>query len=194
MAQNSLGPQRLVVIGGSAGSLEIVLSLVAALPPLPHAAVVVVLHRKQSADSVLTGLLMSRTRLPVKEVEDKEPLMRGHIYLAPPDYHLLLENKEQFSLDDSEKVHHSRPSIDVTFESAVQVFGAGTIGILLSGANADGAAGLQAIRASGGTTLVQDPATAEVYYMPQQALLLDAGHRVVPGAQLPQVLLEHLQP
>lgn len=194
MAQNSIVPQRLVVIGGSAGSLEVVLSIVGALPPLPHAAVVVVVHRKQSADSVLTGLLAARTNLPVKEVEDKDELLPGTIFLAPPDYHLLLENRQQFSLDDSEKVHHSRPSIDVTFESAAQAFGADTIGILLSGANADGAEGLLRIREYGGATLVQDPSTAEVYYMPQQAILLDAGHRIVPGRQLHQVLLKYLMP
>lgn len=192
MAQDSLRRQRLVVIGGSAGSLEIVLSIVAGLPALPHAAVLIVLHRKQSADSVLSGLLASRTNLPVREVEDKDPLVPGSIYLAPPDYHLLLEGRHQFSLDDSEKVHHSRPSIDVSFESAAYAYGADTIGILLSGANADGAEGLLRIKERGGDTLVQDPATAEVYYMPQQALLLHPGHRVVAGNQLHQALLEYL--
>ena len=194
MAQGVVSAEQLVVIGGSAGSLEVVLSIVAALPPLPKTAVVVVAHRKQSADSVLAGLLAARTSIPVKEVEDKDPLLPGTLYLAPPDYHLLLENKMQFSLDDSEKIHHSRPSIDVTFESAAQVFGADTIGILLSGANADGAAGLLTIAECGGVTLVQDPASAEVYYMPQQAMQLYHGHRVVEGPELHHVLLEYLVP
>lgn len=193
MAQDQLIPDQLVVIGGSAGSLEVVLQIVSGLPSTLTAAIVVVLHRLQSAESVLVNVLESRAALPVREVEDKEPLQRGTIYIAPPNYHLLLENKKEFSLDASEKVHHSRPSIDVTFESAAREFGRAAVGILLSGANADGAAGLKKIKNSGGITLVQDPATAEVDYMPRQAIAQDAAIRVVSPARMAEALLEYLE-
>lgn len=163
-----------MVIGGSAGSLEPLLHIVAHLPAHTKATIVVVVHRKASPDSILSELLATKTGLPVKEVEDKDAILPGHIYLAPPDYHLLFENRECFALDASEKVHYSRPSIDVTFESAAAVFGKDVVGILLSGANSDGAAGMAHIKKTGGYTMAQDPATAEVYYMPRQAIQLDA--------------------
>lgn len=189
MAQTNVG--RLLVIGGSAGSLEPLLQIIAAIPVHTTAAIVVVVHRKAGSDSILRDLLAAKTSLQVKEVEDKEPLLPAHIYLAPPDYHLLFENKQCFALDASEKVHYSRPSIDVTFESAAAVFGTAVIGVLLSGANADGAEGMAAIKKAGGHTLAQDPATAEVYYMPQQAILLDAAMEVKP-TQLLASSLVHL--
>ena len=192
MAQDSLTTYRLVAIGGSAGSLEVVLKIVAQLPAQTTAAIVLVLHRKYATDSILTNILSARTGLLVKEVEDKESLQGGTIYIAPPDYHLLLEDKQNFSLDSSEKVHYSRPSIDVTFESVAETFGPEAIGILLSGANADGAAGLLKIKGSGGHTIVQDPASAEVGFMPQQALLLDATHNVVPAERIGEYLKELL--
>ena len=115
-------------------------------------------------------MFSSRTKLKVKEVEDKDYILPGHVYIAPPDYHLLLEDENTFSLDASEKIYFSRPSIDVTFESVAEVFGAAVIGILLSGANADGAIGLSKIQQAGGFTIVQDPESAEVDYMPRQAI------------------------
>lgn len=170
MAENALEQPRCLVVGGSAGSLEIILNLVARLPEPPGAVVILVVHRKKDNDSILASLVASRTQLPVREVEDKDPIQPDTIYLAPPDYHLLIERDDQFSLDTSEKIHHSRPSIDVTFESVAEAFGQRAIGILLSGANADGAAGMASIKSAGGLTLVQDPATAEVDYMPRQAI------------------------
>jgi two-component system chemotaxis response regulator CheB len=192
MAQDSLKNYSLVVIGGSAGSLEVALRIVAQLPSQTNAAIVLVLHRKYSPDSILAHIVAARTSLPVKEVEDKESLLPGTIYIAPPDYHLLLEDRQNFSLDSSEKVHYSRPSIDVTFESAAEIFGKEAIGILLSGANADGAAGLLKMKQGGGHTIVQDPASAEVNFMPQQALLLDAEHAVVHTDKLPDYVRQLL--
>lgn len=110
------------------------------------------------------------SKFKVKEVEDKDHIQPCYIYIAPADYHLLLENQYLFSLDSSEKVYYSRPSIDVTFESVAEVFGSSAIGILLSGANADGAQGLSKIKQAGGFTIVQDPKSAEVDYMPKQAI------------------------
>jgi two-component system chemotaxis response regulator CheB len=161
--------KRIVVVGGSAGSLEIILTLLPWLPAGADTCYLFVIHRKNEPDSILQELFTSRTSMQVREVEDKERLLPDTIYIAPPDY-LLLEDKNGFSLDCSERVHYSRPSIDVTFESAAKVFQEKCIGILLSGANADGAAGLETIKAYGGLTIVQSPLSAEVAFMPQQAI------------------------
>src|SRR5699024_8587924 len=121
-------------------------------------------------DSSLTDLLASRAHMPVKEIEDKQVLLPGQVYLAPADYHLLFENRTTVSLDYSEKINYSRPSIDVTFESASEVFEQDLGCLLLSGANADGSEGLRKVKAAGGKVMVQDPATADSPFMPLQAL------------------------
>jgi two-component system chemotaxis response regulator CheB len=162
----------LIVIGGSAGSLQPVLTLLSGVSGILKAAIIVVLHRQNHNASVLPELLASRTSLPVKEVAEKEPIEAGMIYIAPADYHLLIESDHTFSLDDSEKVNFSRPSIDVIFSAAAEAYGENTAAILLSGANADGVEGLIEVHEAGGTTAVQDPATADVDYMPKKALEL----------------------
>jgi two-component system, chemotaxis family, protein-glutamate methylesterase/glutaminase len=161
---------KVLIIGGSAGSLEVLLSILPGLQPLPGYAVVIVVHRKNSEDNTLEELFAIKSAIPVSEVEDKTPLMPGFMYIAPSGYHLLFECNGELSLDLSEKIHYSRPSIDVAFESAAQVFGSHLTAILLSGANADGAQGLVAVKDSGGTTVVQDPDTADMPTMPQSAL------------------------
>ncbi|MFT3824816.1 MAG: chemotaxis protein CheB [Chitinophagaceae bacterium] len=170
MAQNSLMQYQIVVIGGSAGSLEVIIKLLSQLQGLPGVAIVIVLHRKPAADSILVELLAARTDLPVTEAEEKELILPDHVYVAPPDYHLLIESDKSFALDTSEKIYFSRPAIDATFESAAEVYGEALIGVLLSGANADGAQGLLRIKECGGLCIVQDPVTAEVPYMPEQAI------------------------
>lgn len=160
-----------LVIGGSAGSIDALLQLFPALPGSLSFAMIIVLHRKNTADSTLTEILAARTRLPVNEVDDKDPVLPGHIYLAPADYHLLIEQTSLFSLDDSEKVNYSRPSLDVTFESAADIYGPSLVGVLLSGANSDGTQGLAAIKKAGGIIIAQKPESAKVAYMPQQAIL-----------------------
>jgi two-component system chemotaxis response regulator CheB len=163
-------PDRLLIIGGSAGSLQVILRVVAAIGesfPLP---VLIVLHRNVGFESMLEGLFSSRTSLSIKEVEEKDPLLGGTVYLCPADYHVLLETDRSFSLDYSERVHFSRPSIDVTLRSAADVYGGGLMAVLLSGGNADGVEGMQYVKDMGGVTVVQDPLTAEVPYMPQQAI------------------------
>ena len=161
---------KMIMIGGSAGSLEIILKIISDLPANNTYACLIIIHRKPSSESILQDLFSGKTLLPVKEVEDKEVIVPGTIYLAPPDYHLLFENKTTFSLDASEKIHFSRPSIDVSFESASQVFSESAVGVLLSGANADGAKGLEKIEAAGGSIIIQDPKTADVGYMPDQGI------------------------
>lgn len=160
----------LVVIGGSAGSIDVLLSMLPALKPGFNGVVVLVLHRKRYDDAVLASLFTEKAKYPVKEAEEKEPLKPGAVYLAPADYHLLFEKDRSFSLDYSEKVHYCRPSIDVSFESAADVFGSRMAALLLSGANADGVEGLKAVKSKGGHTIVQSPDFAVVDYMPKQAL------------------------
>jgi two-component system chemotaxis response regulator CheB len=185
MAQDAL-KYKVAVLGGSAGSLGVIIRIVEALPADSGVMVIVVVHRKSDAGSILESLLAAKTTMKVKEVEDKEPITANSVFIAPPDYHLLIEDEYNFALDGSEKLHFSRPSIDATFESVANVFGSYTLGILLSGANADGAEGLATIQHAGGYTIVQDPATAEVSYMPQQALNLMQPDAVVTAAQLPE--------
>lgn len=161
---------KVLIIGGSAGSLEVLLQLIPNLKTLPDFSLVIVLHRKGTDDTTLEELLSLKTIIPVKEVEDKTPLVAGNIYIAPADYHLLFEKSGVLSLDISEKVNYSRPSIDVSFESVAEAFGASVIGVLLSGANADGTLGLKAIKKAGGSVIVQDPDTAGMPFMPQNAV------------------------
>ncbi|MBA4168543.1 MAG: chemotaxis protein CheB [Chitinophagaceae bacterium] len=159
----------IIVIGGSAGSLEVILPMLERVTTLRFP-IVVVLHRKSATDSLLIEVLSQRSAMNVKEVEEKEPVRKGIVYLAPPDYHLLVENDRTFSLDYSEKINFSRPSIDVTFESVASVYGEAAVAILLSGGNADGVEGLKTIKAAGGMCVVQDPGTAEIAFMPAYAV------------------------
>lgn len=160
-----------VVIGGSAGALEVLRMIVRELPRSLACPVVIVIHLP-SHSSGLAELLGSDTSLMVKQAEDKEPMVPGTIYIAPPSYHLLIESQQTFALSVDPPVHFSRPSIDVLFETAADVYGARLIGILLSGASEDGAVGLQEIHTAGGITVVQSPLSAEVAIMPAAALAL----------------------
>lgn len=160
----------LLVIGGSAGALLMLLDIVQGLPSSAALSVLVVLHRKYTEPDTLVALIADRTSFQVREVEDKDILIPGHIFIAPPDYHVLMEKDGTLSLDDSEKVNFSRPSIDVTFDSVSEVWGDKLVCILLSGANADGAAGLAKAKNKGAYIVVQDPATSEFPMMPQQAI------------------------
>lgn len=160
-----------LIIGGSAGSLDVLMQILPKLDIISTFAIVIVLHRKSSEDMLLEDLISIKTDIPLKDVEDKVALKPGFIYIAPSDYHLLFEKNDVLSLDTSEKINYSRPSIDVAFESAAEIYGTSLIGILLSGANSDGTAGLKAIRNSGGTVVVQNPASAQMDYMPKNAIL-----------------------
>lgn len=192
MAKDKLRRYKIIAIGGSAGSLEVVLKIIEALPSATQSVFIIVLHRKNSSDSILPDLLSSKTTLPVKEVEDKEPIQAGTIYIAPPDYHLLIEDEETFALDSSEKVQYSRPSIDVSFESIADCFDKNVLSILLSGANADGAQGLAAIKAEGGYTIAQDPSTADVGYMPQQAINLGIVDSILSPEEIVGKMTSHV--
>jgi two-component system chemotaxis response regulator CheB len=184
MEKNEITTGAVIAIGGSAGSLEVILELTNRLPLFSSVIIIIVVHRKADNDSILEDLIAHKTLYPVKEVEDKDAIVPGTIYIAPPDYHLLVENRNFFSLDTSEKIHFSRPSIDVTFESVAETFTNHVMGILLSGANADGAAGLARIKELGGRTLVQTPESAEISIMPQQAINRNIVDTIVAPAQI----------
>ncbi len=171
-----------VVIGGSAGAIEVLLRVVETLPADFGLPIVVVVHRLKNAPSHLAEVLGARCALPVSEARHGEPLVPGRVFVAPPDHHLRIDARHRFVLDTASPVHFSRPSIDVLFESAALAFGARVAGVLLTGGNEDGAAGLHAISRAGGVTLVQSPHTAEVPHMPEAALaLFTPTHVLAPG-------------
>jgi two-component system chemotaxis response regulator CheB len=158
----------LIVIGASWGGLHAVGTVLAGLPAGFATPVVVVQHRHEGADQVLVELLARACPLAVVEVDDKAPLAAGTVYVAPAGYHVLVE-PGHLALSTEARVHFSRPSIDVALESAADAYGAGAVGVVLTGNNDDGAAGLAAVRRRGGVAIVQDPDTAERPVMPAAA-------------------------
>ena len=162
---------KVVIVGGSAGSLNSLMHILPNLPKLISFALVIVLHRKSSDDLTLEELLKVKSSVPVKIIEDKIPFEAGFLYVAPSNYHLLFEKNDTLALDTSEKVNYSRPSIDVSFESAAEVYGSSLIGILLSGSNADGTEGMKAIQKSDGLIVIQDPLSADMPFMPKHAIV-----------------------
>lgn len=170
-----------VAIGTSAGAVEVLSAILPALPkdyPLP---VMVVVHLPPEKKSVLAELLQSKSQVTVREAEDKEPVLPGHVYLAPPDYHLQIEQNKTLSLSSDEPELYSRPSINVLFETAADAYGSKLIGIVLTGANSDGARGLKTIISHGGKGIVQHPSAAYASTMPQAAL------DVAPQAQAMEI-------
>jgi len=160
---------KVLIIGGSAGSLEVLIRILPQLTTITFA-LVIILHRKAGDDSMLEELMAAKTTVPVMEVDDKTPLVPGSIYIAPSDYHLLFERDDILSLDASEKINFSRPSIDVSFESAAEIYGSRLTAVLLSGANSDGTNGSIAIKNAGGMVVIQKPETASMSYMPNSAI------------------------
>ncbi len=183
-----------VVIGASAGALE---ALSAFLPTLPKdyaLPVMIVVHLPPDKNSVMADLLKSKCKIDVREAEDKEPIRAATVYLAPPDYHLLVEPDKRLSLSSDDPVHFSRPSIDVLFESAADAYGPGLVGLVLTGGSSDGANGLRAVHQAGGQALVQDPATANVPLMPQSALEACPSARVMSLPEITTFLNHLVQP
>ncbi len=167
----------IAVVGTSWGGLAALRELVSCLPADLMIPILLVQHRHKQSDHLLSTLLQDRTSLLVCEVEDKTPIERGRVFVAPADYHLLVET-DAFALSVDDPIRHARPSIDLTFSSAADYFGSRTIGVVLTGANADGAMGLRRIADRGGLALVQEPATAESPAMPAAAL------KAVPSARV----------
>jgi two-component system chemotaxis response regulator CheB len=179
----------IVVVGASWGGLHAVSDLLAVIPPEVDLPLVLAQHRAADSErDSLEALLQRHTRRPVREAGDKDAIRPGHVYVAPPDYHLLVDAEGTFALSVDERVQYARPSVDVLFESAADAYGERTIGIVLTGANADGAAGLLAIQDVGGVTIVQDPETAEARQMPDAAIRATAADAVLPVDEMGKFL------
>jgi two-component system chemotaxis response regulator CheB len=159
-----------IVIGGSSGALDALSIILPALParfPIPIA---IVLHLPPNRPSLLADMLAARCSLRVREVEDKEPVAAATVFVAPPNYHLLIERQRTFALSIDAPIHFSRPAIDVLFESAAEAYGEHLLAVLLAGANEDGARGVGRVKARGGTVIVQEPASTHAPEMPRAAL------------------------
>lgn len=178
-----------IVMGGSWGGLQASLEILKVLPPDYAIPVVLVLHRLRTQEGNLADLLDRRLTISVTELEDKQQLTAGSVYVAPANYHVLLENGGTIALDDSEPENYSRPSIDVTFTSAADVYGNQAVGILLSGANNDGSSGLKSIFEKGGDAVVQDPLEAEITTMPLAAIAAVPGCKVQRLTEIQAYLL-----
>jgi len=177
-----------VVIGASAGGVDALSILLPALPVGSTAAVFIVVHLPRDRPSLLADIFSHKCVVPVQEAQDKEPIRPGTVYFAPSNYHLLVDQGPHLALSVDDLVHHSRPSIDVLFESAADVYRDRLMGILLTGANEDGARGLAAVHDFGGTTVVQDPTTAHSPQMLLSALKLCTPKHVLPLPQIARLL------
>jgi two-component system chemotaxis response regulator CheB len=173
----------IIVVGTSTGGLKALQTLLAGLPSGFLLPIVIVQHRGTGSENGLSEFLGKSSSVPVTEPEDKEPLLPGHAYLAPRDYHLLIENRS-FALSTDPAVGFARPSIDVLFESAADQYQQRTIGVILTGANRDGARGLAAIKSRGGITVVEDPSSATCREMPDAALALTNADSIL---RLPEI-------
>ncbi|MEO7205498.1 MAG: chemotaxis protein CheB [Steroidobacteraceae bacterium] len=185
---NLAGRVDAVVIGASAGGIEALTVLLPALPAGLRPPVLIVVHLPRDKPSVLAEIFARKCALPVREAEDKEAIAPGTVYFAPNNYHLLVDNGPQLSLSADDPVHHSRPSIDVLFESAAEIYNERLLGIILSGANDDGAAGLAAIHDAGGVTIVQSPQTARAPQMALSALKLRPANCALPLEEIAAML------
>lgn len=181
---------QVVVIGASAGGIKALMSILSALPsnfPLP---ILIVQHLHPESDSYLVQMLDARCGLRVKQADEKEAITVGNVYLAPPNYHLLIEEDKTLSLTIDARVNFSRPAIDVLFDTAVYAYRDAVIGIMLTGANHDGSEGIKRIKQSGGYVIVQDPATAEADAMPRAAIAATKVDKILPLDQIGVYLLQ----
>jgi two-component system chemotaxis response regulator CheB len=173
----------LVVVGTSLGGLNALRALLASLPPDFSTPLAIVQHRGKGGDGGLRDLLQTSSPLPILEPDDKEPIRAGHVYLAPADYHLLVEGGH-LALSTEAPVNHSRPSIDVLFESAADAYGSALVAVVLTGASDDGARGAVRVGQRGGTVIIQDPSSAESAIMPAAAAARTAATRTYTLAEL----------
>jgi len=173
-----------VVMGASAGGIQALSVLLPALPASLRAPVFIVLHIPRDRPSLLTDIFSRKCAVPVREAEDKEPVVPGTVYFAPANYHLLVDQGPQLALSADDPVYHSRPSIDVLFESAADVYADRLLGVILTGANEDGASGLAAVHDQGGVTVVEHPETSFSPQMALAALKMRPADLVLP---LPQI-------
>ena len=184
-----------IVIGGSGGALDVILQIIAGLPADFEPPICVCLHVPADHGAQLAECLREHTGLPVFDAQDKQLVERGAIYVAPANYHLLIERDGTLALSTDAEVHYCRPSIDVMFESAARAWGKGLLAILLSGANEDGASGLSLVRARGGLTVAQDPAQSIIATMPRAGIDAGAARLVLSPQKLCELVLQvHADP
>ncbi len=174
----------IIVIGGSAGAYELIVDILDHLPASFAAAIVIVLHRNSKYETKIESSLSKRLNREVISIKDKYPILANSIYFAPPGYHTLVEPDHYFSLDVSEPVQFSRPSIDVFFESVAEVYGPKAIGFLLSGANNDGANGFKALLDAGATCYVQDPSDAVIDTMPKSGIASSKNVKILSNEEI----------
>jgi len=178
----------ILLLGGSAGSFKLIFGAARAFTSKLNKAVVIIIHRKRNYVSGLEEIFSANVKIKFREISDKDPIKKNTIYIAPPNYHTLIEKGGYFSLDVSDDVWYSKPSIDVTFESAGDVYCERCTAILLSGANPDGAEGLLKLRNCGALTIVQDPRDAEMPQMPEAAIHINAAEYTLTGAEILELL------
>ena len=189
---------KLIVIGTSFGGLDALQVLLFGLPNSFPVPVAIVQHRDQASSDRLSALLQHYSNLIIKETQDKEEIVPGYVYLAPANYHLLVEGGSKvsyphFALSTDAPVTYARPSIDVLFETAANVYAEKAIGVLLTGANSDGKEGLTRIKTRGGKTVVEDPSTASCPTMPQAAIQAGVVDKILPLANIAQFLVKICQ-
>jgi two-component system, chemotaxis family, protein-glutamate methylesterase/glutaminase len=177
-----------VVVGASAGGVDALCEILPSVPVRLRASILIVLHLPRERPSLLAEIFGAKCRRPVREPVDKEPIEPGTVYVAPPDYHMLVDEGPQVSLSDDELVNYSRPSVDVLFQSAADFYGDRLLGIILTGANEDGAEGLAAVHAAGGLTVVQEPEGAQAPYMLVSAMKRTQPDFVLSLAEIARLL------
>lgn len=182
--------RKILLLAGSAGGFSVILNILKALEHPVQIPIIVVVHRNPKYASSIEDTLSKALLQKIKTADDKESIADGTIYFAPAGYHLLIEPDYSFSLDISEPVQYSRPSIDVTFESAAEIYKQNCTAILFSGANQDGAQGLLMIKKYGGKTYVQNPLEAEVPIMPQAAIDLNAQDKILSIAEIKDYIMQ----
>jgi two-component system chemotaxis response regulator CheB len=174
----------ILLLGGSAGSFKLLFHIVKILPPTLNNVVIIVMHRKKNFQSSIENLFAVNSKMPVREICDKDKIIKNTIYIAPANYHTLIEKEHSFALDVSEALWYSKPSIDVTFESAAEVYNDRCTAILFSGANEDGAQGLLKLRNAGSLTIAQHPEDAEMPEMPNKAISINATDYVLKSNEI----------
>lgn len=179
-----------IVIGSSTGGFYALKHIITALPEDFALPILIVQHISANSDNFMAKYLDGLSKVSVKEADEKEKIQPGSVYISPPNYHLLVEENFTLSLSTEQKCNYARPSVDVLFETAAMAYQNQLIGVVLTGANQDGALGLQAVKKTGGMTIVQDPAEAEAYVMPQSAIEKADPHFILSLEGIAKKLIE----
>ena len=189
LADERLQAIKAIVVGASAGGIEAMMQIFCPLPPDYPLPIISVIHMPDSHDSHLAEVFQQWTRIKVQDAEDKAAIHKGRVYFAPAGYHLLVEQDATFSLSCELPVNYSRPSIDLMMQTAAQAYASGLLGILLTGANLDGALGMKTIKQQGGVTIVQTPLEAKSGTMPKEAIKLQTPDLILGLSDIKNMLL-----